>query len=158
MRAARRTEGQRNMNFPERALILNKIRKKALISITRGTAPLWHTRPTTDLGPAVKALRVEMETARSSSTAGEWSTHCADLAFCILHSDPGRFLRWPVILDTMNIIGPDYIDTEFYNLGHSGENGNLFCKSQRSALMIRIGSIPGPAPIRSIIATIWRAS
>src|SRR5262249_59180505 len=81
-----------------------------------GTALFWHTRPATDLRPAIKALRAEIKTAQSSSTAGEWSTHCADLTFCILHNDPARFLRWLVILDTMNVRGPDYVETEFHHL------------------------------------------
>ncbi len=109
------------MNGLKRAArLLYKIYKRTLTRITRATAPLWHTRPVTDLGPPIKALRAEIATSGSSSTTAEWSGHCTDLASYILHDNPRRFLQWPVILDTMNVRGPDYIEAEFYHLRAHG--------------------------------------
>jgi hypothetical protein len=92
---------------------LLRLRKQALGKVVGATAPLWQERPKCDLGPAVKTLRAEMQTAAPSSTTAEWSENCATLASCVAHNDPARFLQWPVILATMNEQGRDYIETEF---------------------------------------------
>jgi hypothetical protein len=105
------------MKFLKRAVgRLFRLRNDALKGAVRSTTPLWHTRPVIDLGPPIAVLRAEMEAATSTSTTPEWSEYCAALKFYVAHNNPAKFLQWPVILETMNVQGSGYIETEFHYL------------------------------------------
>jgi hypothetical protein len=80
---------------------------------TRLTRPLWFSPPAGDLQSAEKELRREIGAMPESAATGEWQGFCAELAASIAQREVSQFLQWPVILETMNVPWPDYLDAEF---------------------------------------------
>jgi hypothetical protein len=98
------------MNLAGRAI------KKIARITARLTAPLSHRPVTHGLSPVITAFKEEIKSTLSLAAEDYWNGSCIQLIQDGLAKDPRYSLKWPVILNTMNVQGSGYIDVEFRRL------------------------------------------